>query len=194
MFVSGSGWGKWLAAVAAVTLGLSSWGAGAAEEVPATQAVWTAKPVRFTYMGFTAKYSCDGLRDRVRKLLLDLGARSDLKLNSTGCSSGYGRPSPFPGVSGTVNVLELLGDNAPTPEQPVISTHWKSVTISPQGEALAAAGECELIEQLKTRLLPLFTARNVEYSSTCIPNQLTPGSTRLRAEVLIADPAAAKAP
>ena len=40
---------------------------------------------------------------------------------------------------------------------------------------------------MKSRVLPLFTTRNVEYRSTCIPNQLQVGGTLLKAEVLIAD-------
>ena len=51
------------------------------------------------------------------------------------------------------------------------------------------------IEQIKTRILPLFTTRDVNYSSTCIPNQLTIGGTRLKAEVLVAaNESAAPAP
>ena len=44
-----------------------------------------------------------------------------------------------------------------------------------------------------THLLPLFNARNVEYSSNCVPHQLSPGGTRLTAELLVADPPAAPA-
>jgi hypothetical protein len=168
-------------------------GAAAADD-EAVQAVWTAKPLRFTYMGFTSKYSCDGLRDKLRGVLQDLGARDDLKLNATGCSGGFGRPTPFPGVSATINVLEPLDDKSPAPNTPLISAHWKTVVVAPRGEPLAAAGECELIEQVKTRILPLFSIRNEEYSSTCIPNQLQPGGTRLKVDVLIADPKPAKAP
>ncbi len=158
---------------------------------PAVQAVWTAKKLQFTYMGFTSRYSCDGLRDKVKRVLLDLGARaSDLKLTYTGCSSGYGRPSPFPGVAITAHVLEPVGDpGAPADAKPV-PAHWKNIVIAPRGDPLAAAGDCELIEQLKQRILPLFTTRNVQYSSTCVPNQLTVGGTKLSADVLIADPPA----
>jgi hypothetical protein len=52
---------------------------------------------------------------------------------------------------------------------------------------LREAGDCELIEQVKARVLPLFTTRNVDYRSTCVPNQLQIGGTVLKAEVLIAD-------
>jgi len=52
--------------------------AGQGEQAPAMEAaVWTPKEVQFTYMGFTSKYTCDGLRDTVREMLLHLGARKD---------------------------------------------------------------------------------------------------------------------
>ena len=63
------------------------------------QAVWTPKPVHFTFMGFTAKYSCDGLADQMRKILLLLGARADLKLIPVGCS-GTGGPRRSRGSRG----------------------------------------------------------------------------------------------
>jgi len=158
------------------------------------QAIWKEKKVTFTYMGFTAKYSCDGLRDRMKEVLLQLGARSDLKVYARGCSNGFGRPTPFPGVSGTINVLEPLGDSAPAPDAPPVAAHWSNVEIRPKGDPLKAAGECELTEQIKESILPLFSTRNVVYSSTCVPNQLQVGGTKLSADVLIADPQPGKPP
>ena len=171
--------------------------AGAAVAAPAddsgVQAVWTPKKLQFTYMGFTARYSCDGLSSKMKRVLLDLGARPDLKVTATGCSGGFGRPSRFPGVSATVQVLQPVGDTAPGPDTKVIPAHWKTVVVAPKGDPINAAGDCELTEQIKQRILPLFSTRNVEYSSTCIPNQLQVGGTRLSTEVLVADPPPAAA-
>jgi hypothetical protein len=180
-----------LSALAALCLGTGN--AASADEAP-VQAVWAAKKLNFTYMGFTARYSCDGLTDKVRKILLDLGARPDLKVSASGCDRGFGTPSRFPGVSGTVQVLVPLGDKTPPADAPPVNAQWKSVVIAPRGEPLSAAGDCELTEQIKQRILPLFTSRNVEYSSTCIPYQLQVGGTRLKADVLVAEQPPAKAP
>lgn len=158
------------------------------------QAVWTPKKLQFTFMGFTARYSCDGLSDKVKRVLLDLGARTDLKVTPTGCSGGFGRPSAFPGVSATLQVLEPVGDQPPGPDTKVIPAHWKSVVVAPKGDPLNAAGDCELTEQIKQRILPMFSTRNIDYSSTCIPNQLQVGGTRLSTDVLIADPPPTPAP
>jgi hypothetical protein len=183
-----------LAALAVLCLGVCS--AASAEDAAdaPVQAIWAAKQLRFTYMGFTSHYSCDGLRDKLRTILLDLGARPDLKLSSTGCTANYGRPDPFPGVSGTLHLPEPVGDKAPPAGTQTVSAHWKSVAVAPRGDPLNAAGDCELTEQIKQRILPLFTTRNVEYSSNCIPHQLQPGGTKLKADVLFADQKSDKAP
>jgi hypothetical protein len=83
-------------------------GAPAAEPAaPAEFAVWTPKEVEFTYMGFTTHYTCDGLRDTVRDMLLQLGARkSDLKVTEQPCSGQPDRPNPFPGVRIKMSVLQ----------------------------------------------------------------------------------------
>ncbi|WP_457825246.1 hypothetical protein, partial [Staphylococcus aureus] len=73
----------------------------------AQSAVWTPKELTFVYQGFTTRYSCDGLRDKIRGVLLDLGAqKKGLKVSELGCSSPNGRPDPFPGVRIRINVLQ----------------------------------------------------------------------------------------
>src|SRR5579871_1308318 len=41
-----------------------------AAQAGAVAAVWTTRQKRYTYMGFTSRYSCDGLRDKIRATLL----------------------------------------------------------------------------------------------------------------------------
>lgn len=156
-------------------------------------AVWTPESLRFTFLGFTAKYSCDGLQDKIRRTLLKLGARADLKVQWTGCAGGISRPTPFPGVTAKMSVLR------PASEQDVaagrsVPAHWRMVDVNVGRDPLDAAGDCELTEQIKQSILPKFSTRNVEYRSTCIPNQLTVGGTQLKAEVLVADPTAKPPP
>jgi hypothetical protein len=153
----------------------------------AVQAVWVPQQLRFTFLGFTAKYSCDGLQDKVRRTLLKLGARPDLSVQWMGCAGGIGRPTQFPGVQVKMHVLQLLDDKNAAAGPPV-NAHWRLVDVTSGRDPIDVAGDCELTEQIKQSLLPKFTARNVEYRSTCIPNQLTVGGTSLKAEVLIADP------
>jgi hypothetical protein len=159
----------------------------AAPSSPPTWAVWAPKELRFTYMGFTSHYSCDGLADKMRSIVLQLGARPDLKIREMPCSGQLGRPTEFPGVTVNMNLLTPWDAASANATATPVPAHWKLVEISTDRDPLREAGDCELIEQVKTRVLPLFTARNIDYRSTCIPNQLQIGGTVLKAQVLIAD-------
>jgi len=180
----------------AVWAGTPAWAEPPAAGSGGETAVWTPKELRFTYMGFTSHYSCDGLRDKISSTLLKFGARKDLVVNEISCGAGMGRPSPFPAVSIKMNVLTPAPDktdpNAPA-ATPTVTTHWKLVDLAASRDPLDVAGDCELIEQIKQRILPLFTARDVEYKSSCVPNQLQLGSTQLKAQFLVADAPAPKA-
>jgi hypothetical protein len=154
----------------------------------AQSAVWTQKKFTFIYQGFTTKYSCDGLRDKMREVLLKFGARRDLKLGYWGCAGRSGVPDPFPGVSVTMNVLVPADDPKAPAGEPAVPSHWKPVSLKLDRDTLSEAGECELVEQVKQKILPYFTTRNVDFKSTCVPHQLSPGGTQLTADVLVADP------
>lgn len=175
-----------LAASVALGLLLSSacWAESSDDGQPS---VWVPKEFQFIYQGFTTKYSCDGLRDKVRTVLLNLGARKDLQVNSLGCVGRSGVPDPFPGVSVKMNVLVPASAATASADEPAISSHWKPMKLQLDRSPLAEAGECELVEQVKQKILPLFTTRNVDFKSICIPHQLSPGGTSLSAEVLTAD-------
>lgn len=154
-------------------------------------AVWAPKEVRFVFQGFTAHYSCDGLAEKVRHALLDFGARPDLKVSEMPCATPLGRPDPFPGVTIRMQVLVPLDSKSAPPGAPPVPAHWKTVTLRLDRDPVFEAGDCELVEQIEHSLLPLFTTRNVEYTSTCIPNQLMIGGTRLQTDVLVPVPSAA---
>ena len=154
---------------------------------PAEFAVWTPKEVQFTYMGFTTHYTCDGLRDAVRDMVLQLGARkSDLKVTEQPCSGQPDRPNPFPGVRIKMSVLQPAPAQL-SPDAQVVEAHWKPVKLPYRETGINAAGQCELLEQFNQKIMPLFTTRNVDLHATCVPHQLEPLGTKLQAEVLITD-------
>ena len=150
-------------------------------------AVWVPKEIQFVYMGFTTHYTCDGLRDAVREMVLQMGARKeDLKVYETPCAGNPDRPNPFPGVKIKMSVLQPAPD-APSPDTQVVQAYWKPVKLPYRQSGLNAAGQCELIEQFNQKVLPLFTTRNVDVKTTCVPHQLSPLGTSLQAEVLVTD-------
>jgi hypothetical protein len=132
---------------------------------------WVQRKLDYTYMGFTDKFSCDGLRDTVRDVLLALGARKkDLKIQSRGCTRFNG-VEPFPGVAATFSVLtpatpDEIGKVGDTSSQP---TQWHTV---------------DLLEQLKYKALPLFTTRNLKFRSACVPHQQSLGDIDFSVDVL----------
>ena len=148
----------------------------------AIPARWTPKHLDFFYQtGFMTRYSCDGLRDKMRGLLLKLGARDDMHLRALGCTRIAG-PDDYPGVYIRINVLHPdtgQGGGARVP------AHWQRVDLLAGRDAFDAARDCELIEQVRQQVLPLFAARNIDYSAVCEKRQALLGGTRLSAEVLI---------
>jgi len=178
--------------VAACVLGSPLWAAEtppakAAEAGEAQPAVWTDKELTFVYQGFTTRYSCDGLRDKVRGVLLDLGARKKgLKVLELGCGSPSGRPDPFPGVRVKMSVLQPASGSA-ADQQAAVPAHWKPVDLKLRDSFYTDSGECELVEQIKQKTLPLFATRNVELKTTCIPHQASASRPSLKMEALMAD-------
>jgi len=160
-------------------------GGAAGEGVPA---VWADKELTFVYQGFTTRYSCDGLRDKMRGVLLDLGAdKNSLKVTELGCSSPTGRPDPFPGVKAKMRVLQPVGGSAG--EQKPIAAHWQAIDLKPRDSFTVDSGECELMEQVHQKVLPLFSVRNVQFSDNCVPHQASPARPVLKLEALKPDAA-----
>ncbi|HUN74581.1 MAG TPA: hypothetical protein VMU40_08705 [Steroidobacteraceae bacterium] len=178
------------AAALALSGALCSFGAAAAQAQPAH---WVHKKLYFVYVGFTTRYSCEGLADDVRAILLQLGARrSDLNVHQVGCTSALGSPDPYPAVGGTFSVLEpLLVARGPAsegsgPGSPV-AAHWQRVRIKLDGNGIDTTAQCELIEQVRRKILPLFPAREVEFAADCVPYQIRLDAVRLAAQVLVPD-------
>jgi hypothetical protein len=151
-------------------------------------AVWTPKQLEFQYVGFTTKYTCDGLLKKMKDVLTMLGARQ-LQVRSAGCI-GTPAPETVTGVYIKMNVLQPAAGVAKAEPVPAL---WQSVDLLARRDPVDAAADCELIEQIKLKILPLFTTRNVEYSSACAAHHLTVGGTKLKADVLMPEYAPAAA-
>jgi hypothetical protein len=131
--------------------------------------VWQEHRYSFVFLGFTSTYSCDGLADKLRVLLIAAGARKDSKALPGVCAVGFGRPDKLARAELTFYTL------APTPagqsDGGQIDGTWRAVAFADRVPQELKTGDCELVEQFRTDLLPMFTTRNVDYHTTCIPNQ-----------------------
>ena len=150
--------------------------------------VWQKHEYSFQFMGFTSTYSCDGLANKLKTLLVASGARSDATARAGACASGFGRPDKFARADLTFYTLAPAG-SVTSDSKPVDGT-WIPVTIARYRPRELGTGDCELVEQFRSNVLGMFTTRNVENHTTCVPHQLSGSNIDLKFESFAAPPKA----
>jgi hypothetical protein len=143
-------------------------------------------------MGFTSTYSCDGLADKIKVLLIAAGARRDAKSWPGGCAQGFGTPDKFARANLTFYTLAPSRKSAVSDSKPVDGI-WRPVSFTDRSPRELGRGDCELVEQFRDTVLPMFTPRNVEDHTSCIPHQDSGSTIDLRFESFAAAPRAAHA-
>ena len=147
---------------------------------------WQSHKFSFQYMGFTSTYSCDGLADKLKKLLLAAGARADVKSQPGACASGFGRPDKFARADLTFYTLTPADAAAGGKTAPGL---WRPVAFSDRSPRDLQIGDCELIEQFRSQVLPMFTTRNVVNNTSCVPHQESGSLIDLKFDAFAAIPA-----
>lgn len=114
----------------------------------AEPAAWKDRDLVLDYFGFTTHYSCDGLRDRVRTVLLQLGARPDLSITSSGCLHPGGGVELFPSVK--VHFASLQPSAAPASGGQAVAgpASGAQIAAAPASGAPLAAGPAATGAQL----------------------------------------------
>jgi hypothetical protein len=149
-------------------------GAACAQPSPAAPvpASWSEHELDFDYMGFTTRYSCDGLSDKVRRILLALGARADLSISTSGCIDQWDRRDllkrfdPVPSLK--IRFASLQPASATGAGQ--VQGAWRNVDFV--GNQRLEPGDCELVEALTRQVVPLFAVRNLQTNASCTPHYL----------------------
>ncbi len=159
----------------------------AADESAQERGVWHKHEYSFAYMGFTSKYSCDGLADKIKLLLIAAGARQDAKSRPGACAEGFGRPDRFARANLTFYTLAPNGADTATDGKAVAGV-WRSVSFADRSPRELSTGDCELVEQFRNNVLPMFNTRNVDYRTTCVPHQISGSVIRLQFESFAAAP------
>jgi len=154
---------------------------------PVSAGTWQQHKYSFQFLGFTSTYSCDGLADKLRKLLIAAGA-ADVKAEPGACARGFGRPDKFARADLKFSTLAPLAGSAPGTAKPVNGT-WRPVEFALNSPQDLQRGDCELIEQFKQQVLPMFATRNVVSDTTCIPNQESGSDIDLKFDSFAAVPA-----
>ncbi len=156
----------------------------------ATQGIWQKHEYSFQFLGFTSTYSCDGLASKLKVLLIAAGARADAKSTADACAHGYGIPDKFARASLSFYTLAPVGNGGNA--GPSVNGAWRSVALADRSPRELRLGDCELVEQFRDKVLPMFTTRNVENRMTCVPNELSGSVINLKFEVFAGLPAAKK--
>jgi len=171
-----------LAAAVTAALALNSASSRAADQTSAQAATWQQHHEILTFRAYTSEYTCDGIRSKVREILLYLGARrDDLKIVVSGCG-----PSEFPtGGLAPINVeFSTLAVTSDASQASVVPGHWTQTKILPRSPNFIDAGDCELIAQMRQLLSTDFAWQNLDYKALCTPHDVSVNSFELQGLVL----------
>jgi hypothetical protein len=156
---------------------------------PAISAVWKPQHLQFNYMGVTSRYTCDGLRDKVRAMLLDLGVRRDLKVTARGCDDfgvNLRRAPTFPSLIIDFHAAvpyDPVAKPAP-PADLVLDASFVPFKISADPFRNMGPGECELVEDVVRQIVPKLVTRGVSQNIHCVPFQQSGGSYWVKGDIL----------
>ena len=179
---------SWVLAGVGLMFSLPLWAGGEGAGDPVA-AVWKEQRLDFSYMGRTARYSCEGLRDKMRSLLLDLGARRDLKVSLWGCDESAPLRHAYLGPRlSIVFSSPALPDAAAKPLRPgdlsAVQARYESFTLTSDAFRNYGVGDCELVEEFARQILPKFATKDVKQDITCVPYQASGSRFFVRGEIL----------
>lgn len=176
---------KWLAlfgcaALPALLICGTSFADESSAAVGQSSGMWQKHEYSFAYMGFTSTYSCDGLADKLQLLLIASGARKDAKARPGACASGFGRPDKFARAS--LTFYTLVPDSTESSADGRVAGVWNPVVLTDRSPRELRVGDCELVEQFRNTVLPMFVTRNLEDHTSCVPHQESGSMINLKFE------------
>ncbi len=152
-----------------------------ASDPAATPAQWRTQKLEFTYSGFTAFYTCEGLESKVRYVLLAFGARPDAKVQALGCDRAQNQPNKIAWIQAEFSSLAPAADAS---AKDTVSAVWTKVQLAPHRPTNMGMGECELVEQMRPMLEKGFALRNTDFQTSCVPKQMSVADYNVNTEVL----------
>jgi hypothetical protein len=179
-----------LSAVTLAAWAADSPGAGPPTGLDVTGAgTWQSHNYDFQFMGFTSTYSCDGLADKLKVLLKAAGAAPNPKVQPL-CSRGYGVPDKLARATVVFSSLQPVPIGAGAAVS--VAGVWRHVELAPHRPFTLGLGDCELIEQFRDHLLPMFLTRNLNNQVTCVPHEDSGSNFNLAFDVFAPEPVAVK--
>lgn len=148
---------------------------------PSIAAAWQMHTYEFHFMGFTSVYTCSGLADKLGSLLKELEA-SDVRITPL-CALGRYQPDRL--AQARVHFSSLIPSGAVGPGSASGSTGiWRHIRWASRHPGALEDGDCELIQEVREKILPMFATRNLRAQLNCVPHQDT-GAYALDFEVLV---------
>jgi len=163
--------------------GVAATGTAAADKPTSGSGTWQKHEYSFVSMGFTSTYSCEGLADKLKILLLAAGARTDAQAHSGACPSDFGRPVKLARAD---LVFYTLVPDSREADGPQTDGAWHTVVLSSRSPREIKVGDCELVDQFRAQVLPLFATRNLVDQTTCVPHQDSGSVINLKFETFTA--------
>jgi hypothetical protein len=170
------------------------------------QSIWKHQEFSFFFHSQTTFYSCSSLEAKLERILKALGTRANVRVRSIDCQSV---PTRMPRVTVTVSApveatpeaiaerdknkstRELAARVRGKVEDPAslapFPAQWQRVSLS-RGAVKLEPGDCELIDEVRRKVLPRLSVRVVEDGVHCVPHQVSMGQPQLEVEALIALP------
>ena len=198
---------SWFCKLVGVALSLCASGAVAQEAAP-VQAIWKPQEFSFHFQSFTTFYSCSGLESKLERIIKALGGKDvNVRVSAAECPTAIARmprvvvavTSP---VEATPDAIAERDKNKSTRELTArvqgkraeavegadqFAANWKRVSLS-RGALNLEPGDCELIDELRRKVLPKLAVRIVNDNVSCSPNQLTLGQPQLEVDALVEAP------
>jgi hypothetical protein len=145
----------------------------------AVQGSWQQHKTTFDYLGISPTYSCQGLKDSLTYLLDQSGAQLNRPVAAYPCSGGG--PTKLLSARLDFSTLQPVADSGANG----VSGTWRHVEFSMNRSSPQLQGaDCELVQEFKDKVLPMFTTRNVSSNLHCIPHQTTGNQFDLSFDVL----------
>jgi hypothetical protein len=183
-----------------VLLGADATEQGSPEPV---QAIWKNQEFAFYFQSQTTFYSCSSLEAKLERILKVLGVpKPYVKVRAVDCQGGPVR-MPRVVMNITAPVLatpeaiaerdkgnsrlaltaRVRGEKVDPEALAPFPAQWQRVSLS-RGAVGLEPGDCELIDELRRKVLPKLAIRIVKDSTHCTPQQLTLGQPQLEVEAL----------
>lgn len=144
-------------------------------------ASWQQHRKTFNYIGISPTYSCVGLQDALTYLLQHSGAQLNRPVNAYPCTGGGG-PTKLLSANLNFSTLQAAQESGGSGN---VDGVWRHVEFSmTRSNPELHGSDCELVQEFKDSVLPMFTTRNVTSNLHCIPHQTIGNQFDLSFDVL----------